>query len=393
MEVVIWGATPLGEYLAKNMVHGGADVKPSAFVDNNPEVQNTWIETIPIISYGELKRRDLKETTILLAVKSARNIFRILGQLEKIQMANIGVVKAKVMFSGMLVDPYEKKGEVVWSKFRGKAYRIVPRIEVNLIDACNLKCKGCTHFSSIYGQDSSYPVEDYKKDLLQLRKVGHLLRLRLLGGEPFLLENLDKYIMIAREIFPETDIEVVTNGLLIPDIERQIFSALKSGDVSVVISPYPPTLKRKGKIMERLNQYGVIWHFDGEEITRFARSLTLEGGHNPEVSSANCLSAACTFLRKGKLYKCPYEGLINDFNAYYGLEKTDDSGVSVYQDKNILDRKIVDYALKPVSRCKYCKEEPEYFYWSVKANPALADWLCEDKASIDDNKVVSTTNE
>ena len=81
MEVVIWGATPLGEYLAKNMVHGGADVKPSAFVDNNPEVQNTWIETIPIISYGELKRRDLKETTILLAVKSASHRFRFLGQL------------------------------------------------------------------------------------------------------------------------------------------------------------------------------------------------------------------------------------------------------------------------------------------------------------------------
>ena len=378
MEFIIWGVTPLGKYLVNKVMYSHKRFKPVAFVDNNPELWGTVAEGIDIISYQELlNRKNLQNIRILLAIKDARSIFQILGQMENTLVANIGIVNPRVMFSEVSIDLSESK-EILWSVHEGKRYRIIPRIEVNLIDACNLKCKGCTHFSSIYEKSSVYPLTEYKRDLLQLRKVGGMLRLRLLGGEPFLLGNLDEYITIAREIFPEAGIEIVTNGLLIPEIDERLLLAIKTNHVSVTVTPYQPTLMKKEKIVECLEEHGIVWHFEGEEISEFFRSLTLQNTHNAEKSNKECLSAGCAFLRKGKLYKCPLDGLVNDFYHYYGLERRHESGMDIYQEPEVLYEKLIDYALKPVEMCRYCAEKPERIPWMVKADPILHDWLFKD---------------
>ena len=290
MEVVIWGVTPLGKYLAaNNITEGFMNVKPIAFVDNNYKLQNTYVDGIPVISYKQLiELKKQKEIIVLLAVKNAGNILQILEQLNSSFLDNVGIVKPNVLLSGGCVNLLEQDEKVIWGSFQGKKNRVVPRIEVNLIDACNLKCKGCTHFSSIYDSDSIYPIDNYERDLKQLRKVGQMFRLRLLGGEPFLLDNLDEYIMIARKVFPEADIEVVTNGLLIPAVNERILSAIKTNKISVVISAYQPTLKKKNQIANRLDNYQILWCFEGEEIVQFSRNLTLENTHNAENSNEKC---------------------------------------------------------------------------------------------------------
>lgn len=375
MDVVVWGVTELGKHLADNMVHDNKKVRPFAYIDNNVFLQNTLIEGISVISIEELlKKKDCKNLTVLLAIRNARNIFQVFEQLKQIPVENVGIVKPRVLFSKLQIDPWSRD-EIVWSVFKGKRHRIVPRIEINLTDACNLKCKGCSHFSSLYKEDSIYPISEYKKDLLCLREIGEILKLRLLGGEPFLLKNLDEYIVITRGIFPETDIEIVTNGLLIPKVQEKILFAIKENDVNVTISPYQPTLKSEKKITANLNRFGITWHLEKEEVIEFARGLTLQDIHNPKISSQNCLSAACTFLRNGKLYKCPMEGLINDFYDYYGIKKKYEGGIYIYQDKEVVYERLVEYAFKPIEMCKYCAEEPEYIPWSVKSNPILEDWL------------------
>lgn len=377
MGVVIWGVTPLGRHIANNLCDGdGVDIKPLAFVDNNSQLHNTLIDDILVISFKELEKRpDLGEITILIAVKNSKNIFQILEQLRHIPVLKVGMVKPRALVSNVPIKIFEENGEIIWSVYDKKIYKVVPRIEVNLIDACNLKCKGCTHFSSIYEENSFYPINEYKKDLYQLRKVGKFLRLRLLGGEPFLLSNLDEYIEIARSIFKESDIEIVTNGLLIPKADEKIISKIKENDISVTISPYRPTIKIKEQIAERLNKNKIWWRFDGKEVLQFSRCLTLESKHNAEISNHECLSAGCTFLRKGRLYKCPFDGLINDFYNYYRLDKKHESGTNIYQDANILYEEIVNYALNPVEMCQSCAEIPELIPWSVKSHPSLEDWL------------------
>ncbi len=376
MEVVIWGVTLLGKYLTANITDGFVNVKPIAFVDNNYKLQNTFVDGIPVISYKQLiELTKQKEIIVLLAVKNARNILRILEQLNSIILDNVGIVKPNVLLSGACVNLFEQDEKVIWSSFQGKKYRVIPRIEVNLIDACNLKCKGCSHFSSIYNSDSIYPIDNYEKDLKQLRKVGQMFRLRLLGGEPFLLDNLDEYIVIARKVFPEADIEVVTNGLLIPMTNEKVLSAIKTNNISVVISAYKPTLKKKDQIAYKLDEQQILWCFEGEEIVQFSRNLTLENIHNAEISNEKCPAIGCIFLRRGKLYKCPFDGLINDLYSYYNLNRKHESGISIYRDSDSLYKEIVNYIFNPVEMCQYCAETPELIPWSVKAHPVLNDWL------------------
>lgn len=376
MEIVIWGVTELGRFLVNNIKNGDKNIVPKAFVDNNSKYWNTRVEGILVIPFEELlKKKNLKETIILLAVKNAKNIFRILKQIGNLPILGIGIVSPKVLYANSSVNVLKNQGEIIWYILSGEKNRVIPRIEVNLIDACNLKCKGCTHFSSIFKKDSVYDLSEFKNDLMQLRKVGQMVRLRLLGGEPFLLSNLDEYITIARDIYSETDIEIVTNGLLIPKIDEKVLLSIRNNDVSVVISPYIPTLKMKEEIIERLEKYRILWHFDGEKILLFSRNLTLMDTHNAEVANENCLSAGCTFLRKGKIYKCPIDGLINDFYHYYKLEKPHKSGIDIYQDEEKIYNEIVNYALKPVEMCKFCAENPEAIPWTIESNPTLEDWL------------------
>ncbi len=378
MRVIICGVTELGRYVANNLYNGiSVSVKPIAFVDNNSNLYGMLVDGIPVISYEELSKKEKVEEIIsIIAVKSSKSVFQIVGQLEQMHVNNIGVVKPRVITSKSVINIQGDNQEIIWRSFEGREDHIIPRIETNLIDACNLKCRGCSHFSSIYSKGSYYLIDDFKRDLIQLRRVGKLVRLRLLGGEPFLLENMDEYVDVARAIFTETDIEIVTNGLLIPNVNEKIMRSIKKNDVGIVISPYRPTIENKNQILEKIEKYGIWWKFEGnKEITHFIRNLTLDKTHNPENSSKVCLAAGCTFLRKHKIYKCPFEALVKDLCQYYGLDFKHEAGIDIFEDFDKLYDSIIDYALKPVEMCQYCVESPELIPWSVNAKPILQEWL------------------
>jgi len=377
-KVMIWGKTALGKYLAAHIWCGREAVKPLAYIDNNPLLQNNNVENIPVISFEQLsQRQDISEITVLLALKNARNIFQVIRQLEGVEALKIGIVKPRVLVMESQIDIDETE-EIVWYKEEGRFFKIIPRLEVNLTDACNLKCKGCSHFSSIFKQDSVYPIEAYEKDIRQLNKVGTVIRMRLLGGEPFLLQNLDAYLSVTRAVFQKADIEVVTNGLLIPKADKKIMTAVKENNINVAISPYKPTLKLKEQIVSVLKKYDVSWYFDGEEVPYFVRNLTLQNNHDGEKSSQVCPASGCLFLRSGRVYKCPVEALINDLYDYYGLEQRYEGGTDIYQNADKLYHQIVGYALEPSLMCQYCAETPEKIKWSVASRPSLQDWLYKD---------------
>ena len=134
MEVVIWGVTPLGKYLAaNNITEGFMNVKPIAFVDNNYKLQNTYVDGIPVISYKQLiELKKQKEIIVLLAVKNAGNILQILEQLNSSFLDNVGIVKPNVLLSGGCVNLLEQDEKVIWGSFQGKKNIVVQLIEVNL---------------------------------------------------------------------------------------------------------------------------------------------------------------------------------------------------------------------------------------------------------------------
>ena len=185
-----------------------------------------------------------------------------------------------------------------------------PHIETNIIDGCNLNCKACTHFAGIFDRDDIYPIENFSRDVKQLSESVDVLRFYLLGGEPFLLENLDEYIDTARLFFPKSQISVLTNGLLLSSTDEKIFESIRRNSVNVSITEYQPTTKIKNQIVDILNREKVSYSF-GKQVERFNLSFS----HNLQPvdvkqSMQVCHSPCSRFLQHGKIYKCPTDGLV-----------------------------------------------------------------------------------
>lgn len=98
-------------------------------------------------------------------------------------------------------------------------------IEIKILEHCNLKCKGCFVFSNI-AQQEVYPLKELEKDLIQLNHLFDSIKnIRVLGGEPLLLNNLSDYILIIRKQFLSAQISIVTNGTLLDTLPSARFLA------------------------------------------------------------------------------------------------------------------------------------------------------------------------
>ena len=375
-KVIIWGVKDLGQYATRELMNEGYEV--IAIIDNHVEMRGKKIEEVSVVGPEKIRYGlDNESTDLILTVMNSKSVFEVLEQVEDIGFKNIGILKPRAGKYGLriLPDSDEIKGEIIWYVKNRKKTQIIPRLEINLIDNCNLNCVGCTHFSSIYGTESILPYAQYEEELRQIRKVGKLVRLRLLGGEPFMVPMLEQYIRAARQIFPETDIEVVTNGLLIEHLDRKLLKVMKDCKVGIVITPYKPTMYIKEKIIERLDSYELWWSFDGSLITEFSRQLTLNNNHDGYEASKKCISSGCLFLRNGKIYKCPIAGLLNDFVQYYNLAPVPETGIKICGEPRKIYKEIQRCAKKPTAICDYCSEKIEMIPWAVKHNACLDDWL------------------
>jgi hypothetical protein len=231
----------------------------------------------------------------------------------------------------------------------------------------------------LYGKDTVVALPDFERDLKQLReKIDMLLRFRLLGGEPLLVPNVGEYIEVARRIFPESEIEVVTNGLPLPNMEKSFFDAVRKNEVMISISAYKPTMKIKDGIISVLSRYNVMFRFTNDNIDVFHRNLTLKKIHDESVSWKKCNSSRCIFFRHGKIYKCPIAGMIKEFGEHYNVPFEVDDGIDIYEDALDTCEKVKRLALHPVEACKYCAEDMELIPWQTLNKPELKDWLYHD---------------
>ena len=89
-------------------------------------------------------------------------------------------------------------GMFQWLDYR-KSF--VKYLESNLIDACNLNCKACTHFASLFNRDEIYSIDEFTRDIQAISDSVDVQIFRLLGGEPFLLKILTSISILLEKFF------------------------------------------------------------------------------------------------------------------------------------------------------------------------------------------------
>ena len=91
---------------------------------------------------------------------------------------------------------------------------ILPFLETMVTQACNLSCLGCTNYSDL-PHKGYVKWSDAKQNLKEWLTRIEIDDFGILGGEPLMNPEIEKWIIGLRELMPNAQIRFTTNGLLL----------------------------------------------------------------------------------------------------------------------------------------------------------------------------------
>lgn len=230
---------------------------------------------------------------------------------------------------------------------------------VDILDHCNLRCKGCDHFACI-ADPYFVPFETVRSDIERLGKIfkgDYIMQFGVMGGEPLLHPDLVDIIKVIRDNFPNARISVYTNGLLLKNQKEAFWEGLRENDVGIMHTRYPIPLDFD-EIAEKARSENVTYdyyQFDGEKKL-FKKVINLKGSGDPVESFAKChISNYGNFLMEGKIYGCPFSCLSSRiFNTKFNqhLRMTEQDYIDIYKEDDM--ENYFKFSAKPKFYCRYC---------------------------------------
>lgn len=225
-------------------------------------------------------------------------------------------------------------------------------VEIQIVDHCNINCNHCNHFSPL-AEPWCIDIDDYTKQLQALKNnINTVKRLLILGGEPTLHKNLFELCKIARNIFPDICIDVLSNGIILTDIEQHK-QEYKKLNINFTFTYYPGY--NDFEKLEKLNEIGRVFH------SRLFSKETLvdpDGLGNKHNHFFNCINhkLPCLTLKDYKLYICPFCAHVDHYCKKAGIEIEEIENID-YLDINKINNNLdilQKFCFTPKNYCSYC---------------------------------------
>jgi hypothetical protein len=243
------------------------------------------------------------------------------------------------------------------------------QFEVHLADHCNLNCKSCYHFSPLV-EENFMEINDFKCDCEKLGKLtnGRIKFIRFMGGEPLLHKQIIEFLDIGRENFPEGELIIVTNGILLPKQSETFWENCHKNNIEIQVSNYPIKIDRKKiNILAKKHKVRVYYVGGKRKIIWRAMKLDISGQQNVKENFGLCSqSNICIHLKKGKLFTCPTTAYINYWNKFFdkNLLITKNDYIDIYKVVNI--NEILRFLSNPIPFCRYCNiKEEKNIEWGI----------------------------
>ncbi len=253
-------------------------------------------------------------------------------------------------------------------------------LECDVSHVCNLNCKGCANFSSLSTGNKFYNIDQFKTDLLKLKDLfWGIAKIRLLGGEPLLHPDLPAYAEIARDVFPDCDLRIVTNGLLIPSLSDTALRQFRELGCGIEISAYKPTLRMRKEIDRKLQGAQIDYLFS-VPMRIFFKTILSEPHADGNQAFQNCMFSNCHMLMENELAPCSYACCIRRLNRRFGTNYPENDSIDL--SGPLPDGwKIIAYFSNPHELCRYCSTCPVPMRWQGNRptkNTEKTDWLVKD---------------
>lgn len=296
------------------------------------------------------------------------------------QFEDLGVDKRNVFIAMWDMIRYkEKLTEDELSKWLCSYpnWNALPYVEFSAVLHCNMNCRSCTHFSPL-SQKHFYDFELFYKDIYRLRQlVSRIDTIRIMGGEPLLNPELSEYIALTRKLYPYSEIQLVTNGLLLKSMTEKLISSLLDNKIHIHISFYPALADQIEDIIYYLEEQKLSYTVEGM-ITRFAKVLSKYRIGNPffPLKPVGC---TCPNLFEGYMAVCPRVMFISDLNKTFDTTYPEGGKINLYDDTLTFSR-LKEYLKKAIPLCDYCRSyNYDYFgitdtWRRIEGKAKLEDW-------------------
>lgn len=182
----------------------------------------------------------------------------------------------------------------------------IGHVEVVITERCTLKCKDCANLMQYYHKPENLDIEDIMKTFDNfIDSIDVLLEMRILGGEPFIVRDIDKLINHYVHNDKIKRITIYTNSTILP--AKGIITSLKNDKVVVHMSNYGEksrklkdlkTILREEKVNYYIHEYSEWNDLGGLEERKYRDNMVRK-------LFSECLMAKCYTFYRGKLYLCP----------------------------------------------------------------------------------------
>ena len=284
-------------------------------------------------------------------------------------------------FMGALVAHHNYLAKLTES-MRVGLRRFIPhsklQFEFALAEHCNLHCRGCDHFSPI-AEPKFTDFTSLTMDLARLSTLfdGVAERIYLLGGEPLLNPDIEKFLVMTRKSFPVARIEIVTNGVMLMKEPESFWNVCHDNGIMIAVTKYPVPLDF-GAMEARAASYGVGYHYfnAGETVkTLYQHKLSATKTQDTWMSYLLCGAGnRCIYLQDGRLYPCTFAPTVRHFDKKFGTKvfNAEENSIDIYKAKSA--QEILQFLAKPIPACAHCR---------VSETVTGIEW-CRSKKTIDE---------
>lgn len=379
-KIIIFGAGKYGRILRKMLdcsyVNLGNDeCKVEYFCDNNVFLGD-YVDGVRRISPDQIKTLN---KNYLIYISSNNIADEVMKQLHELGVENKVYLIPNYVYDFCLPEgmPFRVKMDIHKPRLR--------YLECAILRYCNLNCKGCSTVATIRGREMM-DINQFEEELQALKKLYSGIKyFKLYGGEPLLHPQLNLFIKMAREYFPDAELVVHSNGLLVPELDESILTLMSKYNVKFVFSLYPVTGIKKRKIEQRLKQANVVYEFR-EPVYEFRKLVNIKGGYNAQEIYKNC--CGCIELIEGTL-SCGLGFTIKWLEEKYNVKICEDkfqNCIDIHTTK--LNGWEINKKLDtPCKLCSYCSfmdiasaDDTNYYAWKCigDGKAQLSDWIVDN---------------
>lgn len=331
-------------------------------------------EEIPVMAWNRLNPEDVAKLLIPCQGGGGRDLRRESALYRRL-VQDLGLGDDQLwLMDDRAFDRGLRAHGTLEAFLRSKTLPYLFHLEYEVTHHCNLNCRGCTHFAPLSPKRFGN-LEQFRRDLTRLRQfVDYFDHIELMGGEPLLNPELSRFVEAARAAYPDTRIEVLTNGMLLGSVDEGLKETMKRTGACFRVTLYPPFKQYVSTVMRETALSGVPCE-KGYDADFFFSVLRLDGDSDPAAAHANCFQSHCTILEDGKLSRCALAHKIGLFQAHYQLDcPFPDCDLDLYAE-DLTPWKLQAYLMNPIGMCSFCGK-PRYSPWAPAGrNPKMGGWL------------------